>query len=85
MQGLLDFGDYPHIHADGVGDMHFINQQACLLLFRWKKVDGLFRPVVVGTVSAPIAMISPASRIKPLIEQALTRAPHCLPERRGMH
>jgi hypothetical protein len=63
--------------------MHLINKQACLYLFRWRKVDGVFRPVIVGSVSAPLDLISPASRIKPLIEQALTREPRRLGD--GLH
>lgn len=72
---LWDFGDYPEVCIDGVGDMQFINTQARLLLFRWKRIDAIWRPVVVATIAAPTDMISSSARIAPLIERALGTAP----------
>lgn len=73
---LLDFADYPEISIDGVGDMQFINRHACLFLFRWKRIDGIWQPVVVATIAAPADMINGPTRIAPLIEKALGAPPH---------
>lgn len=73
--GLLDFGDYPHIHCDGVGDIQYINGETRLFLFRWRRLDLIWRPVTVASISAPSALVSTIEAVKPLIERALTVAP----------
>jgi hypothetical protein len=53
MQTLLDFGDYPEIYSDGIGQVTYIGHHAHLLLFRWKRIDGIWQPVVVGDLIRP--------------------------------
>jgi hypothetical protein len=72
---LLDFADYPEIAIDGVGDMQFIGRQAYMLLFRWKRIDGVWRPVVVAAVNAPAEMVSSPAQIAPLIGKAMAAVP----------
>ena len=72
---LLDFADYPEIAIDGIGDMQFVNRQAYVSLFQWRRIDAIWRPVVVAVIKAPANMInSPASTI-PLIAKALASIP----------
>jgi hypothetical protein len=54
MQTLLDFGDYPEIDTDGVGDVQAIGHKAIIYMFRWRRIDGLFQPVIVAAVARPL-------------------------------
>ena len=75
MAELLDFGDYPHIHADGCGEIHIINGLARFLQFRWRKVDGVWRPVVSGSIAMPAAFCSSIAETEPRIALALSTVP----------
>jgi len=53
MNDLLDLGNYPQIHADAIGDVHFLRFHTRILFFEWQKLDGVFRKVISGTVTRP--------------------------------
>lgn len=53
LDNLLDYGDYPEIHADAIGDVQYLQYKTRILLYEWRKVGGIFRRVVVGAVSRP--------------------------------
>jgi hypothetical protein len=55
---LLDFGNYPEIHADGLGDVLFHQDKAHFILFGWKRIDGVWRRIVVGTITRPISSVT---------------------------
>lgn len=51
---VLDFGDYPEIETDGIADVSIIRHTAWLRMFRWRKIDGIWRAVVCLAVSRPV-------------------------------
>jgi hypothetical protein len=55
---LLDLGNYPEIFADGIGDVFSIGRMAHVVLFRWHKVDGVFRKIIAGEVIRPVGAVS---------------------------
>jgi hypothetical protein len=48
MTSILDFHDYPEIETDGVAEMSIVRHTAWLRMFRWRRIDGLWRAVVVA-------------------------------------
>ena len=56
---LLDYGNYPQIDADSIGDLQFLPFKTRVVLFAWQKVDGVFRKVIVGAVSRPKQAFTP--------------------------
>ena len=53
LDNLLDYGDYPEIHADSIGDVQYLQYKTRILFFEWRKVGGVFRRVTVGAISRP--------------------------------
>ena len=70
---LLDFGDYPHIYCDGIGDVHYIGANATMYPFVWRRIEGIFQPVISAVVVRPIATMTP--HIDEMIERALALPP----------
>jgi hypothetical protein len=52
---LIEYGEYPEIYADGVGDAHAIGTNLSILLFRWRRVDGIFQRCVSAELVRPMA------------------------------
>jgi hypothetical protein len=42
MTSILDFNDYPNIDTDGVAEVSIVRRTAWLLMFRWRRIDGLW-------------------------------------------
>lgn len=52
---LLDLGDYPDIFSVGIAEVHNLGGNLQGILFRWQKLDGVWRRRIVGTVTRPAA------------------------------
>lgn len=50
---LLDFGDYPEIPCDGVGDVYIAGDRTHVMLFKWMKFEGVIRRVIAAHVIRP--------------------------------
>ena len=48
MTSILDFHDYPEIETGGMAEMSTVRYMAWLRMFRWRRIDGLWRAVVVA-------------------------------------
>jgi hypothetical protein len=48
MTNILDFHDYPESETDGVAEVSIVRHTAWLRMFRWRRIDGLSRAVVVA-------------------------------------
>jgi hypothetical protein len=55
---LIDMGGYPEIYADGLGDVEVVGSNARLVLFNWRRIDGVFRRQTCATVIRPVASLS---------------------------
>jgi hypothetical protein len=55
---LIDFGDYPEIYADGLGEVQITGVNARLLFFRWRKMDGVFRRQIASAITRPVASLA---------------------------
>ena len=49
----LDFGDYPVIHAETVGDMFMIGGMLHVQLCEWKRFNGVLRLSICAEVIRP--------------------------------
>jgi hypothetical protein len=58
MDRIVDFGDYPEIRTDGIADVQFIGNDVHFLQFRWKRIDSIWRPVIVVNLIRPVARIA---------------------------
>jgi hypothetical protein len=56
--GLLDLGNYPEIFADGIGDVFTVGPMAHVILFKWHKLNGVFRRIIAGEVIRPVGAVS---------------------------
>lgn len=53
---LLDLGDYPEIHAAGIGECYLLpDGRMRSLMFDWLRMDGVWRRRIVGAVIRPVA------------------------------
>ena len=48
MISILDFRNYLEIETDGVPEVSIVRHTAWLRMFRWRRIDGLWRAVVVA-------------------------------------
>ena len=55
---LLDLGNYPEIFADGIGDVFTVGSMAHVILFKWHKLDGVFRRIIAGEVIRPVGAVT---------------------------
>jgi hypothetical protein len=51
---VLDFGDYPEIETDRVADVSIVRHTAWLRMFRWRRIDGVWHPVICLAMSRPV-------------------------------
>lgn len=49
---LLNFGNFPEIGGDGV-EPHFIGRNVHFHCWGWRKIDGIWRRVIVGLAILP--------------------------------
>lgn len=61
---LLDLGNYPEIQADGLGDVMFHEGKAHFVLFGWRRIDGVWRRVIVGLIIRPASSLLPEQTIR---------------------
>ena len=54
---LVDCGNHPEIYADAIGDMWIKNGLVNFIFFRWRKMDGVFRRVIVAEIHRPLASL----------------------------
>lgn len=55
---LVDLGAYPEIYADGIGDLQMLaGNNTRMVLFSWRKLDGVYRKVITGMVIRPAATL----------------------------
>jgi hypothetical protein len=50
---ILDFADYPEISTHGVADVTIVGGKAWIRMFRWRRFEGVFRPMIVLAVGRP--------------------------------
>jgi hypothetical protein len=51
---VLDFGDYAEVETDGVASMAVIGCRAWIHMFRWRRIDLIWQPVLCLAVSRPL-------------------------------
>src|SRR5258706_6540652 len=54
MTDVLDFQDYPEIATHGVAGVTIIGSKAWIRMFRWKRIDRLWWPVICAAISRPL-------------------------------
>jgi hypothetical protein len=53
-----DMGDAPEIYSDGIAEVHLVGTNARLMLFVWRRVDGVFRRVLAYTSIRPVSSLA---------------------------
>lgn len=56
---LLDLGGYPEIRADGLAQVFSYAGNAHIILFGWRRIDGIWRQTVAGLVIRPLTALLP--------------------------
>lgn len=56
-QRLVEYGEYPEISADGVGDLKVIGTKLYIVLFRWRRVDGIYQRCICGEIIRSFASL----------------------------
>jgi hypothetical protein len=54
---LLDLGDAPELYSNGIAEVHVIGANARLLMFVWRRIDGVFRRVLAYTSIRPASSL----------------------------
>jgi hypothetical protein len=54
---VLDLGDAPELYSDGIAEVNVIGANARLLMFVWRRVDGVFRRVLAYTSIQPASSL----------------------------
>jgi len=55
---LFEFGSYPEIYADGIGDIQVLGGNARLVYFTWQRIDGVFRRSIVATMIRHVSSLA---------------------------
>ena len=54
VEGLVDMGGYPELYCDGIAQVEQLRgQNVRLLLFTWRKFDGIYRRTACGAIVCP--------------------------------
>ena len=48
MASIVDFHDYLETEIDGMAEVSIVRHTTWLRMFRWRRIDGLWRAVVVA-------------------------------------
>lgn len=70
-EGLLDLGGYPEFFSHGIGEVHIGSEVSELLFYRWRKIEGVWRRVIVAVTTRPTTQLMQGNRT---IAQALCGA-----------
>lgn len=55
---LWDMGGVPEFYADGLGDVTFMSDNARLVFFAWRKVNGVMRRCIAAEIVRPVPTLT---------------------------
>ena len=73
---LCDFGQYPEIYADGVGEIQILGVNARVMFFSWQRMEGVFRRTIVATVVRPVSSLGADFDLIESVKKRPAFAPH---------
>lgn len=60
---LVELGDAPEIYADGIAAVYITGEMARVVLYSWRRLGGVFRPVTVATIVRPVSSLEGFDRM----------------------